>query len=100
MVGASAAATSSACTTPPPTATSASSDHPPTFDVTRRRNDHLTFGKAGPHFCLGASLARLELRLLLEELAARVGGVELAGPVRRLRSNHINGLKELPLRLS
>lgn len=74
-------------------------DHPPTFDVTRRRNDHLTFGKAGPHFCLGASLARLELRLLLEELAARVGGVELAGPVRRLRSNHINGLKELPLRL-
>jgi cytochrome P450 len=74
-------------------------DRPSAFDVTRRPNDHLTFGRAGPHFCLGASLARLELRLLLEELAARVGKVELAGPARRLRSNHINGLKELPLRL-
>jgi len=75
-------------------------DRPSAFDVARRPNDHLTFGKAGPHFCLGASLARLEVRLVLEELAARVRGIEQAGPVRRLRSNHINGLKELPLRFA
>jgi cytochrome P450 len=75
-------------------------DRPDLLDLRRRPNDHVTFGKAGPHFCLGAALARLEVRLVLEELAARVRRIERAGPLRRLRSNHINGLKELPLVLA
>ena len=75
-------------------------DRPEVFDLRRRPNDHVTFGKGGPHFCLGAALARLELRLTLEELAVRARRIELAGPVRRLRSNHINGVKELPLLLA
>lgn len=68
------------------------------FDVTRPRNDHLAFGKGGPHYCLGASLAKLELRVLFEELLPRVPGIELSGEVRRVRSNFVNGIKELPCR--
>jgi cytochrome P450 len=68
------------------------------FDVRRSPNDHLAFGH-GPHFCLGVHLARLEIRIFLEELVQRVARVELAGPVRRLRSNAFNGITSLPLRL-
>ncbi|GAA4099041.1 cytochrome P450 [Nonomuraea soli] len=68
------------------------------FDVTRADNDHLTFGKGGPHYCLGAGLARLELRVLFEELLPRLPGLEFAGPVRRVRSNFIHGIAELPVR--
>jgi cytochrome P450 len=71
---------------------------PHRFDITREPNEHATFGRVGPHFCLGAHLARLELRILLEELLARVEAIELAGEPRRLRSNFTNGLKYLPLR--
>lgn len=67
------------------------------FDVGRDPNDHVAFGAGGPHFCLGASLARLEARVLFEELLARAPDLESAGPVRRLRSNFINGIKELPV---
>ncbi|HMJ09956.1 MAG TPA: cytochrome P450, partial [Polyangiaceae bacterium] len=67
------------------------------FDVARTPNDHLSFG-IGEHFCLGASLARLELRIFFEELLKRHPGVELNGEVRRLRSNFINGYKTVPVR--
>ena len=73
-------------------------DHPDRFDIRRRPNPHLAFG-AGPHFCLGAWLARLEVRVTLEELFRRVRAVELTGPPCRLRSNFIHGLVHLPVRL-
>jgi cholest-4-en-3-one 26-monooxygenase len=69
------------------------------FDVGRSPNEHLAFG-TGEHFCLGASLARLEIRVLFEELLARFPDMELAGDVRRLRSNFINGYKEIPVRFT
>lgn len=69
---------------------------PDCFDVTREPNDHLAFG-FGAHFCLGAGLARLEIRVLLEELLARARSVELAGPPMRLRSNIFTGLERLPV---
>lgn len=68
------------------------------FDVGRNPNPHIGFGGGGPHFCLGAHLARLELRVLFETLARYMPGIELAGNVRRLRSNFINGIKEMPVR--
>jgi cholest-4-en-3-one 26-monooxygenase len=71
----------------------AASDH---FDVARTPNEHLAFG-AGQHFCLGSSLARLEIRIIFEEIARRMPDIELAGPVRRLRSNFINGFKSIPV---
>ncbi|GAA0897943.1 methyl-branched lipid omega-hydroxylase Cyp124 [Virgisporangium ochraceum] len=64
------------------------------FDITRDPNPHLGFGAAGPHFCLGAHLARLEITVLLEELLRRVPTIEGADPVR-LHSNFINGIKHL-----
>jgi len=70
------------------------------FDVDRTPNEHLTFGGGGPHFCLGANLARLEIRLLFEELLRRLPDIELAGPPRRLRSNFINGVKHMPVRFT
>lgn len=69
------------------------------FDVGRTPNEHLAFG-VGQHFCLGTSLARLEIKLVFEELLRRLPDIELAGPVRRLRSNFINGTKELPIRFA
>jgi cholest-4-en-3-one 26-monooxygenase len=68
------------------------------FDVGRSPNAHLAFGGGGPHFCLGASLARLEIRCMFEELLLRLPDIELAGPVQRLRSNFINGIKHMPVR--
>lgn len=69
------------------------------FDVTRTPNEHVSFGAGGPHFCLGASLARLEARLLFEELLARLPTLALAGEPRRLRSNFIHGITSLPVRV-
>jgi cholest-4-en-3-one 26-monooxygenase len=68
------------------------------FDVGRSPNMHMAFGGGGPHFCLGASLARLEIRCMFEELLSRLPDMELAGPVSRLRSNFINGIKHMPVR--
>ncbi|MDE0882210.1 MAG: cytochrome P450 [Myxococcota bacterium] len=69
------------------------------FDITRSPNEHLAFG-VGEHFCLGASLARLEITLLFEALAERLTDVQLNGEVRRLRSNFIAGIKTLPISFS
>jgi cholest-4-en-3-one 26-monooxygenase len=71
---------------------------PHRFDVGREPNQHVTFGGGGPHFCLGAHLARLEIRIVLEELLDRIPHLELAGPVERMRSNWTNGLKRMPVR--
>lgn len=69
------------------------------FDITRDPNLHVTFGGGGPHFCLGANLARLEMRALFAQLVERCESLELSGDVRRLRSYFINGIKELPVTL-
>ncbi len=67
------------------------------FDIGRHPNPHLSFG-VGEHFCMGAHLARLELRVLLRELAERLRGCEQSGPIERLRSSSTGGLKALPIR--
>jgi cytochrome P450 len=70
---------------------------PERFDVGRSPNPHLSFGRGGPHICLGAHLARLEVRIVLEELCKRVTRFELAGEPARTRTNFTNGLKRLPV---
>lgn len=70
---------------------------PFTFDVGRRPNDHVAFGRGGPHFCLGAHLARLEVRVLFRTLLDRVEHLRLTGTPRRLRSDHLNGIVSLPM---
>jgi cholest-4-en-3-one 26-monooxygenase len=70
------------------------------FDVGRSPNEHISFGGGGPHFCLGANLARLEIRVIFEEVLRRLPDMELAGPVERLRSNFINGIKHMPVAFS
>jgi cholest-4-en-3-one 26-monooxygenase len=72
-------------------------DHPEAFDITRDPNPHLGFGGGGPHFCLGASLARMEIGLIFGAIADTLPGIRLAGDPRRLRSAWINGVKELPV---
>ena len=74
-------------------------DAPDDFDVGREGNRHLTLG-AGEHFCLGAALARLELRVLFEELLDQVLQVELAGPVQRVRSLITFGVERMPVALT
>lgn len=74
-------------------------DDPDRFDITRRDNPHLAFG-SGPHFCLGNAVARLEARVLLATLFERFPSIEVTGPPARLRANFINGISELPVRLS
>jgi cholest-4-en-3-one 26-monooxygenase len=66
------------------------------FDVGRTPNEHLAFG-IGQHSCLGLNLARLEIKVMFEEILKRIPDVQLAGPVRRLRSNFINGVKSMPV---
>ena len=73
-------------------------DRPYDFDITRHPNLHLGFG-AGPHFCLGGPLAKLEIRLAMEELLERYDGIEITGPVERVQSTFVGGLKHLPVRL-
>ena len=70
------------------------------FDVGRTPNAHVTFGGTGPHYCLGAWLARLELRVLLEELIDKDVRLEAAGAPARVRSNFVNGLRTLPVRVA
>jgi cytochrome P450 len=66
------------------------------FDLSRTPNDHLGFGGPGPHFCLGAHLARREITVMFKELFRRVPDIRAAGEPVRLRSNFIHGIKHLP----
>ncbi len=75
-------------------------EDPFTFDIERSPNDHIAFGGGGPHFCLGANLARMELRLIFDELVRRLPDMELAGEVEYLRSNFIGGIKHMPVSYS
>lgn len=73
-------------------------DDPYTFDVTRNPNPHLAFGR-GAHFCLGASLARMEMRLMFDVLLDRVDGVTRTGPIDYVRSNKHSGVRHMPVRI-
>jgi len=73
-------------------------DNPFTFDIQRSPNEHVGFGGGGPHHCLGANLARMEIYVLLEEMARRIPTIELAGEVQPLRSNFIGGIKHMPVK--
>jgi cytochrome P450 len=84
----------------------ASADHdervfpdPERFDITRTPNNHIALGY-GEHFCLGAHLARMEIRLLLEELWRRIPDISLAGDVQRLASNGFAGIKHMPVKFT
>ena len=70
---------------------------PDTFDITRSPNPHLSFGH-GPHFCVAAHLARVQVRTMVEAVLDRFATIESAGPPVRLRSNFQNGIKHLPIR--
>jgi cytochrome P450 len=72
---------------------------PNRFNITRTPNEHLAFG-IGEHFCLGAGFARLELRVIFEELFRRFPDIQLDGPPERLRSTFIGGIKHLPVRFT
>jgi cytochrome P450 len=75
-------------------------EDPYRFDITRKgAGEHVTFGPGGPHFCLGAHLAKLETRILLQELLPRLRSIEITGPVERMRSNFVNGIKHMPVRV-
>ena len=69
------------------------------LDLLRTPNRHVSFGQGGPHVCLGMWLARLEVRILLQELVKRVKSIEQTGAHEFLRSNFIGGIKRLPVRI-
>ena len=73
---------------------------PHRFDVGRTPNDHVTFGGGGVHFCLGASLARAEIRATMRQLVERLPDLELAGTPNRLHSDFVNGIKTMPVRFT
>ncbi len=75
-------------------------EDPFVFDVARDQSGHIGFGGGGPHFCLGTHLARLNLTILFGALVERLPDIRLDGEVRRLRSNFVNGYKEIPVRFT
>jgi cholest-4-en-3-one 26-monooxygenase len=75
-------------------------DDPSRFDIARTPNPHMAFGGGGPHFCLGANLARMEIRVMFEHLLDRLPDISVSGDVERLQSNFINGVKHLPVTFS
>jgi len=72
-------------------------ENPDTFDITRDPNPHIAFGGGGPHFCLGANLARMEIRVMFEHLLDRMPDIHRNGETQRLQSRFINGVKHLPV---
>jgi cytochrome P450 len=75
-------------------------EDPDRFDITRAPNPHMAFGPGGIHHCMGAHLARLEVRIVFEELLKRAKDIELTGAPERLRSNFFNGVKRLPVKVT
>jgi cytochrome P450 len=73
---------------------------PETFDLARDPNPHVGFGAHGPHFCLGAHLARREIGVTFRTLFDRLPDLEVCGPPVRLRASFVNGIKHLPARLA
>jgi cholest-4-en-3-one 26-monooxygenase len=73
---------------------------PHTFDVGRTPNDHVAFGGGGVHYCLGANLARAEIKATMRQLVTRLPDIELAGPIDRLHSDFVNGIKTMPIRFT
>lgn len=69
------------------------------MDVTRNPNEHMSFGRGGPHMCLGNALARLEIRIMFEDLLPRISSIRATGEVSRLRSNFVNGIKRFPVKV-
>jgi cholest-4-en-3-one 26-monooxygenase len=72
-------------------------ENPHAFDITRDPNPHIAFGGGGPHFCLGANLARMEIRVMFEHLLDRMPDIRLNGEVERLQSQFISGVKHIPV---
>jgi cytochrome P450 len=70
------------------------------FDIHRAPNPQVAFGLMSPHLCLGAQLARMEIRLLFQELLPRLADAHIVGPIERMRSNFIAGIKHLPVEFS
>jgi cholest-4-en-3-one 26-monooxygenase len=75
-------------------------DDPYTLDVTRDPNDHLTFGGGGEHYCLGAGLARSEIKAMVRELITRLPDLEMVGEPVRMRSDFINGVNRMDVRFT
>ena len=75
-------------------------ENPDRLDVGRTPNNQVALGAGGPHFCLGAHLARLEGIAVLDELRPVLPRLEVTGPPVRLRSNFFNGIKRLPVRIA
>jgi cytochrome P450 len=74
-------------------------EEPLRLDVGRRPNPHVTFGGGGPHFCLGAHLARLEVQVMFDMLLPRIAELEPTAPPERMRTNFTNALKRMPVRV-
>jgi cytochrome P450 len=75
-------------------------ENPNRMDVTRNPNEHMTFGRGGPHMCLGNALARIELKIMFEDLIQRVDSVEVDGEIDYLRSNFVHGIKRMPVKVN
>ncbi|MFJ6263061.1 cytochrome P450 [Rhodococcus erythropolis] len=74
-------------------------DNADTFDITRRPNKHIAFGH-GPHMCIGQHVAKLEMRILFEELLPRISKIEITGEPKYVAANFLSGLKSLPVRIT
>jgi len=73
---------------------------PFTFDIEREHNPHLGFGGNGPHYCIGASLARTQLRIMFDTIADGMPDIEMTGPITRMRHGWINGITTMPVRFT
>ncbi len=73
---------------------------PHRFDVGRTPNEHVTFGGGGERYCIGASLARAEIKATMRQIIERLPDLGLAGPVDRLHSDFVNGIKTMPVRFT
>ena len=67
------------------------------FDIQRTPNEHISFGGGGAHYCLGANLAKTELRIIFREMLTRMDDIQLAGEPDFLRSNFLQGIKHMPI---